>query len=106
MNAIEVSHLKRSFKTNIGLLKRHTKEVQAVKDVSFEVKPGELFGLLGPNGAGKTTTVKMLTTLLIPTGGSATIMGLDIVKQADQIRPLIGFSFWGRTRFVLAAFRL
>jgi len=95
MNAIEVSHLKRSFKTNIGLLKRHTKEVQAVKDVSFEVKPGELFGLLGPNGAGKTTTVKMLTTLLIPTGGSATIMGLDIVKQADQIRPLIGFIFGG-----------
>ena len=65
MNAIEVSHLKRTFKTNIGLFKRQTKLVEAVKDVSFDVKPGELFGLLGPNGAGKTTTVKMLTTLSI-----------------------------------------
>lgn len=95
MNTIEVTHLKRSFKTNVGLLKRHSKEVQAVKDVSFDVKPGELFGLLGPNGAGKTTTVKMLTTLLIPSGGSAAILGMDVVKQAEILRSQIGFIFGG-----------
>jgi ABC-2 type transport system ATP-binding protein len=54
-----------------------------------------LFGLLGPNGAGKTTTVKMLTTLLIPTGGTAHVLGYDVVKQADAIRPRIGFIFGG-----------
>jgi len=67
VNAIEVEHLRREFKTHIGVIRRKMKVVVAVEDVSFAVSPGELFGLLGPNGAGKTTTVKMLTTLLIPT---------------------------------------
>ena len=49
------------------MIKRSTREIVAVDDVSFEIQEGELFGLLGPNGAGKTTTTKMLTTLLIPT---------------------------------------
>ncbi len=66
-----------------------------MEDVSFEIQEGELFGLLGPNGAGKTTTTKMLTTLLIPTGGYATVSGFDIVKQADQVRKRIGFIFGG-----------
>ncbi len=95
MNGIEVSHLRRIFKTSVGRIRRKTKEVVAVDDVSFEVKDGELFGLLGPNGAGKTTTVKMLTTLLIPTSGEARVGGLDVVKQADQIRSRIGFIFGG-----------
>jgi ABC-2 type transport system ATP-binding protein len=67
----------------------------AVDDISFEVRPGELFGLLGPNGAGKTTTVKMLTTLLLPTRGTARVLGFDVAKQADKIRARIGFIFGG-----------
>jgi ABC-2 type transport system ATP-binding protein len=77
------------------VFKRSIKEVVAVEDVSFAVSSGELFGLLGPNGAGKTTSVKMLTTLLIPTEGSARILGHDVVKEADAIRPRIGFIFGG-----------
>ena len=95
MNAIEVSHLRRTFKSSIGVIKRSTKEIVAVDDVSFEIQEGELFGLLGPNGAGKTTTVKMLTTLLIPTAGSASVKGFDVVDQADEVRKRIGFIFGG-----------
>jgi ABC-2 type transport system ATP-binding protein len=95
VNAIEVSHLRRVFKTSVGRFRRESKEVVAVNDISFEVAPGELFGVLGPNGAGKTTTVKMLTTLLIPTSGFAKINGLDVVKDADKIRGNIGFIFGG-----------
>jgi ABC-2 type transport system ATP-binding protein len=95
VNAIEVEHLRRVFKTTIGVLRRTTKQVVAVDDISFEVEPGELFGLLGPNGAGKTTTVKMLTTLLIPTSGTARVLGEDVVHQADRLRHRIGFIFGG-----------
>ena len=95
MDAIEVSHLKRVFKSQIGVIKRTNREVLAVDDVTFGIQEGELFGLLGPNGAGKTTTVKMLTTLLIPTLGSATVKGFDIVSQADEVRKRIGFIFGG-----------
>src|SRR5690349_23689541 len=94
-NAIEVSHLRRTFKSHIGVIKRVTKEIVAVDDVSFEIQEGELFGLLGPNGAGKTTTVKMLTTLLIPSSGSAKVGGFDVVKQANEVRKRIGFIFGG-----------
>ena len=93
MSAIEVEHLRRIYKTTIGVIRRKIKEVVAVEDISFDVRPGELFGLLGPNGAGKTTTVKMLTTLLIPTSGSARILGYDVVKDAGMIRGRIGFIF-------------
>jgi len=94
-NAIEVSHLRRVFTSQIGVIKRTTKEVVAVDDVSFEIQEGELFGLLGPNGAGKTTTVKMLTTLLIPTLGSASVKGFDVVDRANEVRKRIGFIFGG-----------
>jgi ABC-2 type transport system ATP-binding protein len=95
MNTIQVRNLRRVYRTTIGVFRRKTKEVVAVDDISFDVQPGELFGLLGPNGAGKTTTVKMLTTLLIPTNGTARVLGYDVVKQADAIRPRIGFIFGG-----------
>ena len=95
MNAIEISHLRRIFTSQIGVIKRTKKEVIAVDDVSFGIQEGELFGLLGPNGAGKTTTVKMLTTLLIPTLGSASVKGFDVVKQAKEVRKRIGFIFGG-----------
>lgn len=95
MSAIEVSNLQRDFRTTIGVFKRKKKTVSAVKGISFEIAHGELFGLLGPNGAGKTTSVKMLTTLLIPTGGTARILGFDIVKDAEKVRPRVGFIFGG-----------
>ena len=95
MNAIEVHNLRRVYRARIGVIKRSIKEVVAVEDVSFEIKTGELFGLLGPNGAGKTTTVKMLATLLIPTNGSASVLGHDVVKDAGEVRKHIGFIFGG-----------
>jgi len=95
MNAIEVTHLKRIFTSQIGVIRRTAREIVAVDDVSFEVQAGEMFGLLGPNGAGKTTTIKMLTTLLIPTLGSASVKGFDVVSQAKEVRKRIGFIFGG-----------
>jgi len=95
MSVIEVRDLRRVFRTTIGVLRRKVKEIVAVDGISFDVEEGELFGLLGPNGAGKTTTVKMLTTLLIPTSGTARVLGHDVVKEADAIRPHIGFIFGG-----------
>jgi ABC-2 type transport system ATP-binding protein len=95
MSAIEVHHLKRIYRAKIGVIRRSIKEVVAVEDISFEIGRGELFGLLGPNGAGKTTTVKMLTTLLIPTGGTASVAGFDVVKQDNEVRKRIGFIFGG-----------
>jgi len=95
MNAIEVKNLQRVYRARIGVIKRSIKEVVAVEDISFDIKSGELFGLLGPNGAGKTTTVKMLATLLIPTNGTASILGYDVVKDAHEVRKHIGFIFGG-----------
>ncbi len=95
MDAIEVQNLRRVYLAKTGVIRRTTKEVVAVEDISFSIQAGELFGLLGPNGAGKTTTVKMLTTLLIPSGGTATILGLDVVKKASEVRKHIGFIFGG-----------
>ena len=71
-------------------LVRHFGDVQAVKGINLEVKAGEVFGFLGPNGAGKSTAVRMLTTLLRPTSGSARVAGYDVVAQADQVRRNIG----------------
>ena len=64
-------------------LVRHFGDVRAVDGVDLEVQQGEVFGFLGPNGAGKSTTVRMLTTLLRPTDGTARVAGYDVVKQAD-----------------------
>ncbi len=66
-------------------------EHAAVKNISFEVEKGEVFGLLGPNGAGKSTTIKMLTTLLAPTSGDAWVNGFDIVHQTTAVRHSIGY---------------
>ena len=64
--------------------------VKAVDGVDLRIEAGEIFGFLGPNGAGKSTTVRMLTTLLRPTGGSAHVAGFDVVQQADDVRRNIG----------------
>jgi ABC-2 type transport system ATP-binding protein len=63
----------------------------AVRDLDLVVPPGVIFGLLGPNGAGKSTTIKMLTTLLPPTAGSAAVAGFDVVRQAAEVRRRIGY---------------
>ena len=68
-------------------------DLTAVDNMSFSVKKGEIFGFLGPNGAGKTTTIKMLTTLLHPTNGSARISDFNIVKDRDKVRKNIGVVF-------------
>jgi ABC-2 type transport system ATP-binding protein len=67
--------------------------LQAVRDISFEVQPGELFAFLGPNGAGKTTTIKMLTTLLSPTSGSIRIDGVDPLRHQNEVRRKFGIVF-------------
>jgi len=95
MAAIEAEGLRRTYKTHTGTLRRRTKEIEAVRGVDFAIEAGELFGLLGPNGAGKTTTIKMLITLLIPTAGKATVLGLDVVENAREVRKRIGYVFGG-----------
>jgi ABC-2 type transport system ATP-binding protein len=92
---IEAQDLHRTYRTTTGVFRRRSKDVEAVRGVSFEVGEGELFGLLGPNGAGKTTTIKMLITLLIPTAGSARVLGYDVVKDAREVRKRIGYVFGG-----------
>jgi len=70
-----------------NLIKRYAKsQTNAVDDVSFEVARGEIFGLLGPNGAGKTTTIGVLTTAIVPTGGSASIMNIDVVRDPIAVK--------------------
>lgn len=72
-------------------LSRHYGDHEAVRGLTLSVRPGEVFGLLGPNGAGKSTTLKMLATLLRPTGGRASIGGFDLVSSADSVRRIIGY---------------
>lgn len=82
MKIIEVEHLHKKFGN-----------FYAVDDINFSVEKGELFGFLGPNGAGKTTTIKILTTLLQPSGGWANVNGFDVIKQRDAVRASIGLVF-------------
>jgi ABC-2 type transport system ATP-binding protein len=81
---IETRGLRRVFKTR-------KRAVEAVVGVDLTVRKGEIFGFLGPNGAGKTTTLRMLATLLPPSGGTATVAGCDLRTQSDQIRDRIGY---------------
>lgn len=80
MIAIDVKHISKSYG-----------EVKALQDVSFEVEQGELFGLIGPDGAGKTTLFRLLTTLLMPDSGRASVEGLDIVRDYQTIRQQVGY---------------
>jgi ABC-2 type transport system ATP-binding protein len=92
---IEADRLRRTYRTTTGILRRRPLEVEAVRGISFAVERGELFGLLGPNGAGKTTTIKMLITLLLPSGGGARVLGYDVVRDAREVRRRIGYVFGG-----------
>jgi ABC-2 type transport system ATP-binding protein len=80
--AVAVEHLAKSYG-----------DVDAVRDVSFTVPPGEVFGFLGPNGAGKSTTINMLCTLVTPTSGEARVSGFDVVTERDAVRRHIGLVF-------------
>ena len=76
---------------NVENLSRIFGAFKAVDDVSFKVKPGEIFGFLGANGAGKTTTIRMLCGLLLPTSGKATVAGYDVYKDTEAIKRNIGY---------------
>ncbi len=66
-------------------------KILAVDDVSFEIRPGEIFGILGPNGSGKTTTIRILCGLLQPTSGTASVAGIDVVRDPDAVKSRIGY---------------
>jgi ABC-2 type transport system ATP-binding protein len=93
--AIEVHDLVRVFESRKGFLFREVVRTEALKGVDLEIKTGSIFGLLGPNGAGKTTLVKILSTLLLPTSGTARVMGHDVTKETDWLRPRIGLVLGG-----------
>ena len=76
---IEVRELQKSFG-----------QVQALKGISFHCEPGKVTGLLGPNGAGKTTTIRILSTILKPLSGTATVNGFDVVRESDKVRASLG----------------
>jgi ABC-2 type transport system ATP-binding protein len=80
MNTIQVQNISKSYGT-----------VEALRNISFDVTKGEIFGLIGPDGAGKTTLFRILATLLLPDGGSASVSGLDCVKDYKKIRQIIGY---------------
>ncbi len=93
--AIEIRDLRKQYVTRRGTFRRIKSVNVALAGISLAIQPGELFGLLGPNGAGKTTTTKILTTLLLPDSGSATVLGIDVVRQTGAVRRRIGFVFGG-----------
>ena len=75
----------------VDSLSKHFQKFKAVDNISFQIEQGEIFGFLGPNGAGKSTTMMILTTLLKPTSGNASVQGFDVVTQAKKVRENIGF---------------
>jgi ABC-2 type transport system ATP-binding protein len=90
MPTIQTRNLRRVYKA-----RNQAPEVLALDGVSIDVEDGEIWGLLGPNGAGKTTLVKILSTVLLPTSGSASILGHDVVRQTAAVRRLFGIVFGG-----------
>ncbi len=103
---IEISHLRKQYR-----------ELVAVRDLSLTLDAGDIFGFIGPNGAGKTTTIKMLATLLTPTAGSARIDGIDVVRDPEKVRAVVGYmpdffgvyddiKVWEYLDFFAAAYRI
>ncbi|HEV8050230.1 MAG TPA: ABC transporter ATP-binding protein, partial [Thermoplasmata archaeon] len=93
--AIHARDVRRVFESRKGFFFDELVRTEALRGVDLDVDPGEIFGLLGPNGAGKTTFTKVLSTLLIPTSGTAQVLGLDVVRQAAELRPRIGLVLGG-----------
>jgi ABC-2 type transport system ATP-binding protein len=94
--AIKTTNLGRVYRLR-NARKAEPRTLTALEGVDLEVRPGELFGLLGPNGAGKTTLIKILTTLLAPTSGTAQVAGYDVVKETNQIRQRINMVSGGES---------
>ena len=94
---VRIEKLSKTYQTRQrkGLFKSEAKAIEALTGISFEIKPGEVFGLLGPNGAGKTTLIKCLTTLLLPTSGRAWINGFELAKEDNSIRATVGCMLMG-----------
>ncbi|MGB7605711.1 MAG: ABC transporter ATP-binding protein [Lutisporaceae bacterium] len=92
---VNIEKLTRKYTSGGGLFKKKQDTVTAVNNVSFKVKKGEAIGILGPNGAGKTTLIKMLTTILVPTSGKVTILGKDLIKDANEIRKKVNVVYGG-----------
>ncbi len=93
--AIETHQLTRVFESRKGFLFNEVVRTEALRGVDLTVDRGEIFGLLGPNGAGKTTLTKILSTLLLPTSGTAFVLGMDVVREALRLRPRIGLVLGG-----------
>ncbi|MBN1536336.1 MAG: ABC transporter ATP-binding protein [Anaerolineales bacterium] len=94
--AIETQNLSRIYKIRGGK-KTEPKELLALDDINIQIRNGELFGLLGPNGAGKTTLIKILTTLLAPSSGTAKVAGYDVSKEKEKVRPRINMVSGGES---------
>jgi ABC-2 type transport system ATP-binding protein len=92
---IETRGITRVFESRKGFLFNEITRTEALRGVDLSVRAGEIYGLLGPNGAGKTTLVKILSTLLLPTSGSARVLGLDVTREAATLRPRIGLVLGG-----------
>ena len=103
---VEIRHLRKEYK-----------DLTAVKDLCLELEQGDIFGFIGPNGAGKTTTIKMIATLLIPTSGTAIIDGVDVVKDPEAAKSVVGYmpdffgvyddiKVWEYLDFFAAAYRV
>jgi ABC-2 type transport system ATP-binding protein len=103
---IEIKHLRKVYK-----------DLVAVKDLCLELDQGDIFGFIGPNGAGKTTTIKMLATLLMPTAGEAFVNGINVVRNPEQVRSIVGYmpdffgvyddiKVWEYLDFFAAAYRI
>src|SRR5918911_4868147 len=97
MIAVSINHLSKTYPIPLARIKqffrRKTKQpVEALRDVSFDVREGEIFGLIGRNGAGKTTLTKIVATLVQPTAGTVTVHGLDSVRAEERVRALVGLA--------------
>lgn len=88
---IEVRNLCKTFPVKRSFLGRKGSSVEAVRNISFQCNPGEIYALLGANGAGKTTTLRMLSTILTPTAGDAIVQGSNIVTDPEAVRHKVGF---------------
>src|SRR6266478_6037434 len=105
--AVSIDHISKTYPVPFlrlkKLLRRKFKPpVEALTDVSFEIREGEIFGLIGPNGAGKTTLTKIIATLVQPTSGRVSVRSHDTVQQDEQVRTIVGLATANKQRLSVA----